>query len=169
MNKLIYLLLLLPSLASAACPILTGNYHCEVKKLDTGRTVGVDIDIKTKDNVYTLSSKKPGVGSVEWVANGITRRYLAPIPDGVIVHSTTITCEGNKMHLFESQKWYHDVSVENFKEEAVPAREVSISEFLSLDDQGNLIRDDTWTKGNPGESTTENIPMVCTRIKEETK
>lgn len=168
MKKIALLLLLLPSLAFA-CPNLTGNYHCEVKKLDTGLTVGIDIGIKTEDNVYTLSSKKPGVGSVEWVANGATRRYLAPIPDGVIVHSTTVSCEGDKLHLIESQLWYHDATVENFKEDMIPARSTSISEFLSLDGQGNLIRDDTWTKGNPGGSTTENIPMVCTRTKEETK
>lgn len=168
MKTLACILLLLPALAFG-CPNLTGTYHCDVKKFDTNTVLHVDIHIETNDNVYTLSTTRPGIEPVRWVADGIENSYLAPIPDGIIIHTIKVSCENNKMHLIETQKWYHDISPEELKPDTPPVKFVSISEFLSLDTNGNLVRDDTWTKGNLGESKTENIPMTCNKIKEEQK
>ena len=169
MKKLIYLLLLLPSIAFS-CPILTGNYHCDVKKLDTGNTSSFDLRIETTGNEYEISIlNATDIPKLKWVANGEQKSYIAAIPGGVIFHSLLLTCEDNKLHLIESQKWYHDQTPETLQTDDIPSRALTLSEFLSLDANGNLFRDDTWTNTTIGGSKIENLPLTCNKIKEEQK
>jgi hypothetical protein len=166
MNKLIYLLLLLPSIAFS-CPDLTGNYHCDVKKHDTGSVSSFDVRFETNENRYTISIlNAAGIPPLNWVADGTTKDYVAPIEDGVIYHSFILTCEYSKLHLIEFQNWYHDQTAETLKPGDEPSRAVALSEFIYLDADGNLLRDDIWTTSTMGTNKTEIIPLVCNKIKE---
>ncbi len=163
MKKLAYLLFVLPAFAFA-CPDLTGDYHCSYKNRETGAPIVVDIHIKFEyPNSYTISLLPTDDDPMRWTADEAVHGNLHHTPEGDVITKSTLACEGKKLHLNVDQVWYHDEEG-GIRQGAVPAIEHHLSQFLSLDKDDNLFREDNWVDGKVGKITEEHMPITCTRL-----
>lgn len=159
MKKFIFLLLLLPSL-SFACPVLNGHFACAQEDKSV-----IDFHIKTEGNTYIINMD--GVeGEITWVADGTTKTIVKPTGEGDIIHTGTMSCEGNKLKLTDSQKMYHDKRAVDIKPGDVADIEQSFIEYLYLNETGNLVQEDHITFTRLGKTRIKDITVPCTKIKE---
>jgi predicted methyltransferase len=163
--KILSLLLLLPSLAFA-CPVITGHFEC-LETTPNGGKILIDFYLKSSGIIYTFTM--PTNEEIKWVADGMTKVAIKHTGEGDIIHTSTLTCENEKLHLADLKEMYHDMLAENVKPGDVPALQTYLSEFLYLNAQGNLVQEDHTMSAKMGQAGNQKDETItCNKIKDTT-
>jgi hypothetical protein len=163
MKTFIFALCFIPIIAFA-CPNLDGVFSCVTStEPNDGEATTVDITIVTDGDSFTLTDSELNV-PVTWVANVPKVIAAAHTYDGDVVKTSELVCKDNKLILHMSQAWYHDLKLEEVTPDTVAAVERIIEQTFYIDNDGNLVQDEVYTKINSGKKYPDEITKtICKR------
>lgn len=164
MKKILSILAFLPVVAFAQCPVLTGEYVCEIPLPDG--VFKLPIKIVTDGNSHAFTNILEKATEV-WVADNTEKPSVAHSSEGDVRTIYKVWCENNELRSSFHQEFYHD---SGYVQGKVPTMEKLLLQTFYVDVTGNLQNIDTITHrilGKPDKSRPEEInPRTCRKNNE---